>query len=198
MPLVLAHINLLEIRDCKREHRLKRRLSWKKFAILVIMSIIGLWASAMVLIIYNTLHQQLPGCTLPSTGSGIQINCNKVLGSSYSTIDGVPLEVFAVAYFIVNLVLIYLIGFGTEGMYKRAFKTLFVWRFLGICIVPYLIIVELFFVKAICLYCTTMHAAIIIDFGIISYFLYYKKSIRNYVSLEDQTKLKSSASANVK
>lgn len=149
----------------------------------MVMSIIGLWASTMVLIVYNTLHQTLPFCSPSSSSSGgIVINCTKVLSSSYSSIDGVPLEVFAVAYFIVNLALIYLIGFGTEAIYRVAFKTLFVWRFLGICIVPYLIVVELFLVKAICLYCTTMHAAIIIDFGIISYFLYYKKDIRSYVS----------------
>lgn len=149
----------------------------------MIMSIIGLWASTMVLVIYNTLRQQLPFCTLPQSSSGgIQINCDKVLSSSYSTIDGIPLEVFAVAYFIVNLALIYMVGFGTDRIYKAAFKTLFAWRFVGICIVPYLVVVELFFVKAICLYCTTMHAAIIIDFGIISYFLYYKKDIRSYVS----------------
>jgi uncharacterized membrane protein len=153
------------------------------------MSIIGLWASSMVLIVYNTLHQTLPACTLSSPGStGIVVNCNKVLSSPYSTIFGVPLEVFAVAYFIANLALIYLIGFGTERIYRTALKTLFVWRFLGICLVPYLIVVELFIVKAICLYCTTMHAAIIIDFGIISYFLYYKKDIRNYVSAPAQIK----------
>jgi uncharacterized membrane protein len=163
---------------------LKRRLSWKKFSLLMAMSIIGLWASSMVLVIYNTLHQQLPVCTLPTAGSGgIQIDCNKVLSSSYSTIFGVPLEVFAVAYFIVNLALIYLVGFGTEKIYKLSLKTLFVWRFLGICLVPYLIVVELFLVKAICLYCTTMHAAIIIDFAIISYFLFYKKDLRNYISV---------------
>ncbi|MDG6924333.1 MAG: vitamin K epoxide reductase family protein, partial [Nitrososphaerota archaeon] len=164
---------------------MQRRISWKKFSVLMIMSVIGLWASTMVLVIYNTLHHSLPACTLPSSGSGgIVVNCDKVLGSSYSSIDGVPLEVFAVVYFIVNLALIYLIGFGTDSIYKAAFKTLFVWRFLGICIVPYLIVVELFLVKAICLYCTTMHAAIIIDFIIISYFLYYKKSLLSYTSMK--------------
>ena len=107
------------------------------------MSVVGLWASTMVLIVYNTLHHQLPACTIPTPGSGIEINCGKVLSSPYSMIFGVPLEVFAVAYFIVNLALIYLVGFGTEKIYRTAFKTLFVWRFLGICLVPYLVVVEL-------------------------------------------------------
>ena len=147
-----------------------RRISWKKFAVLVAMSMFGLWASTMVLVVYNTLHHQLPACTLPTPGSGIQIDCGKVLSSPYSTIFGVPLEVFAVVYFIANLALIYLVGFGSNRIYKTAFKTLFVWRFFGICIVPYLIVVELFLVKAICLYCTSMHIAIIVDFGIIELF----------------------------
>ena len=153
------------------------------------MSIIGLWASTMVLIVYNTLHQQLPYCTPPNQSGGIVINCDKVLSSPYSTVFGIPLEIFAVAYFIVNLVLIYLVGFGSERIYKLSFKTLFVWRFFGICLVPYLIVVELFLVKAICLYCTTMHAAIIIDFGIISYFLFYKKDLRSYHPVTSQVEV---------
>ena len=100
-----------------------------------------------------------------------------------------PSKCLQSAYFIVNLALIYLVGFGTERIYRFAFKTLFVWRFLGICLVPYLIVVELFLVKAICLYCTVMHATIIIDFGIISYFLFYKKDLRNYVSIPPQVKV---------
>lgn len=146
------------------------------------MSVVGLWASAMVLIIYNTLHQHLPGCFV-STGSssGIQIDCDKVLSSSYSTIFGVPLEVIAVGYFIVNLLLIYFVAFGSDRLFHASFKTLFLWRFLGLCIVPYLITVELFIVKSICLYCTVMHVSIIVDFAIISYFLYYKNSLTPYL-----------------
>ena len=145
------------------------------------MSIVGLWASSMVLVIYNTLHEQLPACTLPSQSTaGLQIDCGKVLSSPYSTVFGIPLEVFAVGYFIANLVLIYLVGFGTDSIYKTAFKTLFAWRFIGLAIVPYLVIVELIVVKAICLYCTVMHISIIIDFVIISYFLFYKKGIRGF------------------
>jgi uncharacterized membrane protein len=52
---------------------------------------------------------------------------------------------------------------------------LFGWRFIGIVIVPYLVFVELFLVKAICIYCTVMHVAIIADFIIISYLLFYKR-----------------------
>lgn len=150
------------------------------------MSVVGLWASAMVLIIYNTLHHQLPGCIVPTgSSSGIQFNCDKVLSSSYSTIFGIPLEAVAVGYFVVNLLLIYFVAFGTERIFRASFKTLFVWRFLGLCIVPYLITVELFIVRSICLYCTIMHLSIIIDFAIISYFLYYKNSLLPYLLTND-------------
>lgn len=146
------------------------------------MSVVGLWASTMVLIIYNEMHHQLPGCIVPtSTTAGIVIDCNKVLSSSYSSIFGVPLEVFAVGYFLVNLLLIYFIAFGAKKLFRASFKILFAWRFVGLCIVPYLVTVELFFVKAICIYCTIMHASIIIDFAIISYFLYYKNSLSPYL-----------------
>jgi uncharacterized membrane protein len=60
-------------------------------------------------------------------------------------------------------------------LFRTSLKALFGWRFLGIVIVPYLVFVELFLAKAICVYCTIMHVAIIADFLIISYLLFYKK-----------------------
>jgi uncharacterized membrane protein len=159
---------------------LKRRVSWKKFSILVAMSIFGLWASSMVLVIFYELHQAPPFCTLPQQTSGISINCEAVLSSPYSSIFGIPLEVLAVGYFIVALGLIYLVSFGPENVFRKSFKTLFVWRFAGLFMVPYLLVVELLILRAICLYCTMMHIAIVTDFGIISYLLFYKKGIGSY------------------
>ncbi|HZW84439.1 MAG TPA: vitamin K epoxide reductase family protein, partial [Nitrososphaerales archaeon] len=75
---------------------------------------------------------------------------------------------------VVNLALVYVIAFGRESILSRALDILFVWRFIGILIVPYLVFVELFLLKAICLYCTVMHVSIILDFVIISYLLFYK------------------------
>jgi uncharacterized membrane protein len=158
---------------------LKRRVSWKKFSILVAMSIFGLWASSMVLVVYYTLRQTLPFCTLPPH-PGIVINCGAVLSSPYSSIFGVPLELFAVAYFIINVGLIYLVSFGPERTFRASFRSLFVWRFAGLIIVPYLLFVELAIIGAICLYCTMMHIAIVVDFVIISYLLFYKKGLGAY------------------
>ncbi len=152
----------------------KMRISWPKLLLLVALSAFGLWASSMVMIIYYTLKQTLPFCPLQQ-GPGIVLNCEAVLSSRYSEIFGYPLELFAIAYFIINLLLVYFIAFGSNRLFRISLKILFGWRFLGIVIVPYLVFVELFLIKAICVYCTIMHVAIIADFVIISYLLYYKK-----------------------
>ncbi|HMK82259.1 MAG TPA: vitamin K epoxide reductase family protein [Candidatus Bathyarchaeia archaeon] len=160
------------------------RISWPKLLLLVAMSIFGLWASSMVLIIYNALRQPLPFCPKPTGVSiGVVLNCEAVLDSQYSQVFGIPLELFAVAYFILNLLLVYFIAFGNDRLYKTSLKVLFVWRFLGIAIVPYLVFVELFLIKAICIYCTIMHVAIIADFIIISYLLFYKHGSLKQISL---------------
>lgn len=156
---------------------MKMRISKLKLILLMAMSIFGLWASSMVLVIYYYLGQALPLCPSGTeTWYGLAINCNVVLGSRYSQIYGIPLELFAVAYFIVNLVLVYLIAFGSESVFRTSLTILFGWRFIGLVIVPYLVSVELFILKAICVYCTIMHVAIVVDFIIISYFLFYKKN----------------------
>ncbi len=154
---------------------MKLRISRLKLVLLMAMSVFGLWASSMVLLIYYLLKQQLPICGSPTTKvGGITFDCNLVLGSKYSQVFGVPLELFAVVYFIVNLFLVYLIAFGSQSIFNRALDILFGWRFLGLAIVPYLVTVELFILHAVCVYCTIMHVSIIVDFVIISYFLFYK------------------------
>jgi len=145
------------------------RISKKKLALLVAMSIVGLVDSAYVFVIYNTLRQLPLGCPTKPTGF---IDCAAVLSSGYSKVFGIPLELFAIGYFIVNLVLIYIIVFGRETMYRYSFTALFFWRFVGVPLVVYLVMIEVFVIHAICLYCTVMHAAILIDFCVITYFFF--------------------------
>ncbi|MCL5018015.1 MAG: vitamin K epoxide reductase family protein [Candidatus Parvarchaeota archaeon] len=158
------------------------RISFGKFLILIVMSIFGLWSSGMVLFLFYTLHNPLPFCQVGSQSSGIAINCYKVLNSSYDSIFGVPLDVLGAVYFIINLALIYIVSFGKNKYYRRAFIALFGWRFFGLFLVPYLVFLEIFVLKAICVYCTIMHVSIIVDFIIITYFLFYKKSLKSFVS----------------
>jgi uncharacterized membrane protein len=150
------------------------RISKLKLLILVVMSAFGLWASATVLVIFYTLHQQLPIC--PSgTYFGIHLDCGLVLSSSYSKIFGIPLELLALAYFLINLVMVYFIAFGSDRVYRISLQALFGWRFIGIAMVPYLVFVEVFLLHAICVYCTIMHVAILTDFVVISYLLFFGK-----------------------
>lgn len=150
---------------------MKMRITRLKLLILIVMSVVGLAAASEVLFSYYLFKQSLPFCTAGSF-YGIALDCNQVLGSRYSQIFGVPLELFAVVYFIVNLVLVYLVAFGSEGVFRRALSTLFAWRFVGLMIVPYLVFIELFILRAICVYCTIMHVAIIADFLVITYLLF--------------------------
>jgi len=152
-----------------------------KLLILVVMSAVGLTASSIVLYLYYYLHQQLPACTSGYSFWGIHINCNDVLASPYNSIHGFNLDILAVSYFIINLALIFMVAFGSDSLYDRAFKVLFAWRFVGLAIVPYLMTVEFVILKTICIYCTIMHFSILIDFGIITYFIFYKKNIRTFL-----------------
>jgi len=147
------------------------RISKGKLVVLVVMSLFGLAAATEVLITYYFLGQSLPLCT-----PGSFFDCAKVLGSSYSVVFGVPLEMGAVVYFVVNLALVYVIAFGRSSLFRRALSVLFVWRFLGLMIVPYLLVIELLVLHAVCIYCTMMHIAIVADFIIISYLLYFGKN----------------------
>jgi hypothetical protein len=51
-------------------------------------------------------------------------------------------------------------------------------------IVPYLVFIELFILHALCIYCTMMHVAIVADFIIISYLLFYKGGIGAHLGSE--------------
>jgi uncharacterized membrane protein len=159
------------------------RISRLKLVLLLAMSVFGLWSASMVLIIYNELHQSLPLCPAQS-GVGIVLNCNAVLGSKYSQLFGIPLEFFAAGYFVVNTLLVCLIAFGSERVFRSSLNLLFGWRFLGLIFVPYLVSIELFIIRAICVYCTIMHIAIVSDFVIITYFLFYKKSFPSQAAEE--------------
>jgi len=153
-----------------------------KLLILIVMSVVGLTASSIVLYLYYYLHRPLFGCSSGYTFLGIHINCNDVLGSPYNNFYGFNLDILAVSYFIINLALIFMVAFGSDKLYDRAFKVLFGWRFVGLAIVPYLMTVEFVILKTICIYCTIMHVSILIDFAIITYFVFYKKNIRTFLA----------------
>jgi len=154
------------------------RATRSEFLILTIMSIIGIISSFIVIYELDVLGTLPPLCTLPNSPYifGSQLNCAKVLLSSYSEIDGVSLDFLAAVWFIVNLGLVSALVSLRKEISRIIFKVLFAWRFIGLAIVPYLIYLEFVVLHAICLYCTIMHAAIIIDFIIITFLVFSDKS----------------------
>ncbi|MEM0147974.1 MAG: vitamin K epoxide reductase family protein [Candidatus Micrarchaeaceae archaeon] len=160
------------------------RSSKRQFLILIAMSIIGLISSFTVIYELDVVHQLPPFCIENNNITGITLNCAKVLLSPYSTlyIAGTPISVdfLAATWFIINILMVIIITEAKESIAKVFFKILFGWRFFGLIVVPYMLYLEFFVVKSICIYCTIMHGAIIIDFIIMTYLVFSKKSqIRN-------------------
>ncbi|MGC8652137.1 MAG: vitamin K epoxide reductase family protein [Candidatus Micrarchaeia archaeon] len=165
------------------------RVTKKVFVLLVIMSIIGLASALTVLYEFQMLGNLPPLCTLGGHAEflGTPIDCATVLESAYSSINifniHLSLELLAAVWFIINICFVCAISFGSAARAKKMLDVLFGWRFFGLIIVPYLLYLEFFVLHAICIYCTVMHAAIIIDFIIVSYFLFSGKT-EKYLNLE--------------
>nr|WP_054857314.1 vitamin K epoxide reductase family protein [Vulcanisaeta sp. JCM 16159] len=147
------------------------RLTGAWLVLMLIFSVIGLFASSVVIYTYYYLRELPPLCTaFKSPFPGITIDCERVLSSKYSDIGGVPLDLLAAIWFVVNIILVIMYDLGPVNLVSLSINTLFYWRFLGIVIVPYLIFTETYLLHALCIYCTVMHAMIIIDFTIITIF----------------------------
>ncbi|WP_054853035.1 vitamin K epoxide reductase family protein [Vulcanisaeta distributa] len=149
-----------------------RRLTSTWLVLMLTFSAIGLFASSIVIYTYYYLRELPPLCTsFRSPFPGVTIDCERVLSSRYSDIGGVPLDLLAAVWFIVNIILVLTYDLGPGNLAKLALDSLFYWRFIGIVVVPYLIFVETYLLHALCIYCTIMHAMIIIDFIVITVFL---------------------------
>lgn len=149
------------------------RLTRTWLILMLTFSLIGLFASFIVIYTYYYLRKLPPLCTsFKSPFPGITIDCERVLSSKYSDINGVPLDLLAAIWFIINIILVVTYDLGQGSIATLSINALFYWRFLGIAIVPYLIFVETYLLHALCIYCTVMHVMIIIDFTIITtYFI---------------------------
>lgn len=147
----------------------------KTFVLLVVMSIVGLTSAIVVLYEGWILRTPPPLCIEPGQSIfNIPINCEKVIFSPYGEIYGIPLELLAAGWFIINISLVSVVSFAKESISRKTLKFLFGWRFIGVAIIPYFLYLEFFVIKSICIYCTIMHIMIIIDFIVISYFLFSK------------------------
>ncbi|WP_069808062.1 vitamin K epoxide reductase family protein [Vulcanisaeta thermophila] len=155
------------------------RLTTKWLTLLLTFSVVGLFASAVVVYTYYYLRTLPPFCTsFKSPFPGVTADCEVVLSSRYSDVGGVPLDVLAAVWFVINIVLVIVYDLAGGSLALLAIRFLYFWRFIGIVVVPYLIYVEFFILHAICIYCTVMHIMIIVDFVALTLYLALNKPLR--------------------
>ncbi len=110
--------------------------------------------------IYLTLVHYA-GAPLACSSNGA-INCEKVITSPQSVIFGIPVAVYGLAFWVVAVALSLPPMWRATATWiataRMAFATV------GIVFVLYLIYVELFEVRAICLWCTSVHALTFVFF----------------------------------
>ncbi len=138
----------------------------KRLFLLTIFSIIGI--IIFIYLEYTVLiSKSLPYfCSVNNT----LIDCEKVLNSPYSKLFGIPLGIYTIAYFMIDLFLVLL-------LYKKMLKIIYniFYRLIGIIFVIFSLYTMFFLINSICIYCLIADGILIINLGIILY--YYRKKV---------------------
>ena len=133
-------------------------LRWQPLTTLLL-SIYGLGAS-----IYLTITHFEPKAL--ACVSNPQFNCEKVTQSPQSEILGIPVAMLGLAFFVPMLVLC------LPAAWRSANRWIHIARLglsiTGVGMIIYLISAELFIIKAICLWCSSVHIVTLILFMIIA------------------------------
>jgi uncharacterized membrane protein len=134
-------------------------LRWQPITSLVL-SIAGLAVS-----IYLTLTHFSSAVTLSCPAGGGAINCEKVTTSPQSYVFGIPVAVLGLAYFVPMLVLCLPVAWRSLNRWIHLARLLL--SVAGVGMIIYLISAELFTIKAICLWCTSVHVITFLLFVLI-------------------------------
>jgi uncharacterized membrane protein len=134
-------------------------LRWQPITSLVL-SIAGLAVS-----IYLTLTHFSSAVTLSCPAGGGVINCEKVTSSPQSYVFGIPVAVLGLAYFIPMLVLCLPVAWRSLNRWIHLARLAL--SVAGVGMIIYLISAELFTIKAICLWCTSVHVITFLLFVLI-------------------------------
>lgn len=125
---------------------------------LIVLAITGIFIS-----LYLTYAKLTSSPVICSIG-----DCNKVQNSQYSEIFGIPVAVFGVLYYFVLFCLIYYkdrnIGLvNNEKPRSNSFgnKALDLWVIWGLVFSTYLTYLEIYVIKAICIWCVASYVDII-------------------------------------
>jgi len=121
-------------------------LRWQPLTTLAL-SIIGLAGSVYLTISHFDSHISL---VCPDTGS-----CNRILTSNTSHFLGIPVPVLGLAYF-VPMAILCLPAMWRSGD-RRVHLARLVLSIVGVGMVVYLFVEELFILQALCVWCTVIH-----------------------------------------
>ena len=133
----------------------------KIYPILLFLCIIGILDASYLL--FEHYSNTVPPCYVHA----VFTDCGKVLSSSYATILHIPVPMLGVIYYFSLLSLMCIL------LYKKSSKAqylLFVLSGIGFLMSLYFVFLQLFIIKAICLYCMTSAFISTSLFFIISYF----------------------------
>lgn len=134
-------------------------LRWQPI-VTTLLSLMGLGVSIYLTITHFDTHI---GLSCPA-GGGI-INCQKVTTSPQSYVFGIPVAVLGLAYFVPML------GLSLPWAWRSADRRIHLARLalavIGVGMIIYLVIAELFIIKSICLWCTSVHVLSFILFVIV-------------------------------
>jgi uncharacterized membrane protein len=133
------------------------RLRWQPVATLVL-SIVGLGIATYLTI----THFDKVALVCSDNGT---INCAKVTTSPQSEIVGIPVAMLGLAFFIPMIALCLPVAWRSTD--RRIHLARLLLAVTGVGMIIYLIIAELFIIKAICLWCSGVHLITFILFVII-------------------------------
>ena len=133
-------------------------LRWQPIATLLL-GIAGLGVSVYLTITHFDTHVAL-ACPQTST-----FNCETVTTSAQSHIVGIPVAVLGLAYFVPMIALCLPVAWRSGD--RRVHLARLALSVTGVGMIIYLIIAELFLIKAICLWCSSVHVITFILFVII-------------------------------
>lgn len=116
----------------------------------------------LLLSIYLTIEHFTSAAVL-ACPEGATINCAKVTSSQWSVLFGVPVAVLGLAYFVVMTLLVMPMAWRRRNLdLVRVIAAAG-----GAVMVLYLIYVELFDVRALCLWCTGVHVCTVVLLGLV-------------------------------
>ena len=133
-------------------------LRWQPIATLLL-GIAGLGVSVYLTITHFDTHVAL-ACPRTST-----FNCETVTTSAQSHIVGIPVAVLGLAYFVPMIALCLPVAWRSGD--RRVHLARLALSVTGVAMIIYLITAELFLIKAICLWCSSVHVITFILFVII-------------------------------